>query len=489
MSVESGRAASPPDWAVLSEELQALLTSEGPLTYGALMTRYKAVTGRELNLHGHGLVGSLTNRHLKGLRFNFAKLTLELDRERSETDAPEALTPTSPDSTPCELLAQELHALVSIEGRLRTSDVAERYKAMHGKQLVLHGRRLRDRLRDGILPGLLYSKERGTVELADAPTPPEKNLFADELRLLVATKWPLQLKDVASSYLSLFHKPFGGSKLKVRLNRGDLRGVRYNKSSAKMELDDTLSSDATAPAVLPVPQPAVHAEASAGAAHAAAPPAVVVITGPAPASSGKMELDDTLSSEATGPAPLPAPQPAVHAKASAGAAHAVAPPAAIVIANPAPATATATAKAAATAAATQRPATKPAVPPNAGASVAANGKELPAATFQRPAPAKQQRVSPAGRASGVGMVVPRPSSSSASRVRSSSSSPSGGTKLPYLLIDSPASCMAALATMPHAAAQGPTLQGVCTGSVVVVQLDGRQLGSEARFISLIKVQQ
>ena len=63
----------------------------------------------------------------------------------------------------------------------------------------------------------------------------------------------------------------------------------------------------------------------------------------------------------------------------------------------------------------------------------------------------------------------------------------GGASLPYLLIDSPTSCKQALASVSRDGALGGTLQHSCMGSVVVLQLDGTALGSEAGFISLIKV--
>ncbi|CAN0377486.1 unnamed protein product, partial [Ectocarpus fasciculatus] len=65
---------------------------------------------------------------------------------------------------------------------------------------------------------------------------------------------------------------------------------------------------------------------------------------------------------------------------------------------------------------------------------------------------------------------------------------SAPTQPPYLLIDSPSSYKTALATLSLDGALGRTLQQVCMGSMVVVQLSGRQLGSEDGPISFIKLQ-
>lgn len=403
MSVEPRDAASTPDWGTLSEELQALVTTSGPLSYGQLLMRYQAAHGRRLDFHGHRLRDSLTNGNLKGLLFNPANHTLELD--------------LPPDNSSVlrvdELLARELLALVSTEGPLQTSVATVRYQAMYGKQLTLHGFKLRDRLDDGNLHGLRYNEKRGTVELtlhaAAGSSTDGKRLadgrdrLADELRRLVIKKGPLALIDVSSSYSSLFHKGLSGKNLKANLRQGNLRGVRYDERSGKMVLDDTPSSGAREPE-----------------AHAVVAPAAATIAGPAPATVTE--------------------GPAVQRQA---------------------------------------------VLQDADAS-ATTSEQRPRATLQTPVSATQQPVLMSGRASDVVGGVPGPSPSTAPSP--SSSSPSGA-KLRYFLIDSPASCKKALATLSRStgAAVRNTLQHVCMGSMVVVQLNGRQLGSEAGFISLIKV--
>lgn len=182
------------------------------------------------------------------------------------------------------------------------------------------------------------------------------------------------------------------------------------------------------------------------------------------------------SGGARGPEEPPAPQPAARAEEPAGAARAVAPPAAQeVTADPALALATAT----------ERPTQKQAAVQDAGASAAVSGQR-PGSRFEGPVPTTQKPVLPSGRVSHGAGGPPHRSCSSAAP-STSWSSPSD-TKLPYLLIDSLASCKKALATAScTTASTGHTLQDVCAGSNVVVQLNGRQLGSEDGFISLIKV--
>lgn len=485
MSIGCGNAASIPDWGILSEELQDLPT-HGPLQYGAIRARYKAAHGREL--HGVQLRASLANGNLKGLRFNTTNHTLECEDEPAKMDAPRVLPPTppsgppdsallehepakmdaprvlppippsgQPDSAlfPSELvLARELRALVCTEGPLRTSDVAERYQVMYGKQLTLHGYGLRRRLLDDDLKGLRFDERRGMVDLcntlstaeesealptpqptlhpeapagaahAAAPRPAERvtadpapaTAVAEELRALVTTKGPLQMSDVAIRYLAVYGKmlTLHGYNLRRRLKDGNLLGLRYNESSGKLELDGTPPSAARESEALPATQPASHAEVPAGAARAAA----------------------------------------------------AAPPAEIATADPAPATAI------------EMPAVKIAAVQDAGASAAVS-EQRPGATIQRPVSSTSPPIVTGRRVvSGVGGVpstAPFPTS------------PPSDTKLRYLLIDSPASCKKALTTLSCTGALGNTLQHACVGSMVVVQLNGLQLGSEAGLISLVKV--
>lgn len=407
MSAKAGDASSSPDWGVLSEELQAVLTNNGPLPYGALLTRYKAVHDRQLDFHGHRLRDSLANGNLKGLRFNTSNHTLELDIEPATAIPPD------------ELLAQELRALVSSGRQLPVPAVANQYQAVYGKQMSLHGYSLTARLKDGNLPGLLHSEENGTMELTDALTPRAAassssgiSQLADELRWLVIKKGPLLLCKVNPEYFSLYGKKcqkFGKGGFKASLLQGKLKGVRYDESSGKMELDDNLPSGAREPEA---PQPAVHAEEPAGVADAVAPPAEITTADPV----------------------LPR--------------------------------------------AKERPAEKRASLQDAGMSPAAS-KTPPQVAFQQPISASKQPVLTSGRVSDVGGAF-RPSPFTASSPSWSSS----GTELPYHLIDSRATCKKALAAM---SCIGDSLQHVCMGSMIVVQLNGRQLGSEAGFISLIKV--
>ncbi|CAN0185080.1 unnamed protein product, partial [Ectocarpus sp. 8 AP-2014] len=84
----------------------------------------------------------------------------------------------------------------------------------------------------------------------------------------------------------------------------------------------------------------------------------------------------------------------------------------------------------------------------------------------------------------------RPDSAIGERQRSApvTEETSAPTQPPYLLIDSPSSYKTALATLSLDGALCRTLQQVCMGSMVVVHLSGRQLGSEHGSISLIKLQ-
>eukprot|EP00752_Nemacystus_decipiens_P003801 g3497.t1 len=356
------------------------------------------------------------------------------------------------------------------------NDVAWRYQAMHGKQLTLHGYGLRARLNDGTLPGLMCNESSKTMELdgtspsiarepdealpspqqpavqvereepagaadpftrpagtttvaqpathaptadrAAAPSTPDSSRLADELRWLVIKEGPLLLKDVSSSYVSCFRKSYGGRKLKASLVRGSMKGLRYNESSERMELQpvDTLPSNATRlDQARPVPQPTAHAGVRAGAAGPFASPAEATTTVPATA----------------GP--------------------------------------------------TDGRAARQASPRDADVSDAAS-KMPPQETLQRPVSASKRPVPTSRRASGIGGAShPSPPTAAAS----SPSSPASGTEPPYLLIDHPATCKKALAAMPCV---GNSLQRVCMGSMVAVRLNGRQLGSEDGFISLVKLQ-
>eukprot|EP00903_Cladosiphon_okamuranus_P017504 g16123.t1 len=126
MSIESGNVTTSPDWESLSKELQDLVTQDGQLTFGGLMTRYQAMNGRKLDLHGHKLRDSLTNGNLNGLLFNTTNHTLEIGIEP----------------------APKLRALVSSKGPLPMNVVAKRYR----------GRRAE---------GLRYNEVSGEMELDD----------------------------------------------------------------------------------------------------------------------------------------------------------------------------------------------------------------------------------------------------------------------------------------------------------------------------------
>lgn len=100
--------------------------------------------------HGHPRHGqdSITNRNLKGRRLNNSNYKLEGGIiEPARMDAPKR----------DELLAEELRALVSSEGPLGLPAVPNRYQAVYGKSLTLHGYSLRARLMNGNLPGLLLN--------------------------------------------------------------------------------------------------------------------------------------------------------------------------------------------------------------------------------------------------------------------------------------------------------------------------------------------
>ena len=423
MSVESGDTASSPDWGALSEELHTLLTNEGPLPYGPLRARYEATLGRQLDFHGHKLRDSLANGNLKGIRFNTTNHTLELGTEPARVETLKVLPPTPPSRSPPD---------------------------------------------SALLP--------------DEP-------LARKLRALVTSGGPLPMDDISKQYRVVYGEVLNlhGYRLRARLKDGNLPGLAYSTANGTLGLADALTPDAAAPSppeghqladefrrlvvkegplllsnVSPMYSSLYHKKCKEfGEGGLLASLRQGELKGVRyDESSGRMALDDRLPSATGEPE---APQPAVHVEEPSGAADAVAPPAATVATNPPSPRANERRRAALQ---------------DAGPSAAASLKP-PQVAFGRPASASKTNVMASGRVPDVG-GTPRRSPSTAS---SPSSSPSG-TKLPYLLIDSQVACKKALAAM---SCMGNSLQHICMGSMVVVQLNGRQLGYEAGFISLIKV--
>jgi len=59
-----------PNWPRLSEELRALVSTEGPLSSGELGGRYEKMFKKQLNFHGNRLKDLFANGDVEGLRFN-----------------------------------------------------------------------------------------------------------------------------------------------------------------------------------------------------------------------------------------------------------------------------------------------------------------------------------------------------------------------------------------------------------------------------------
>lgn len=259
----------------------------------------------------------------------------------------------------------------------------------------------------------------------------DRDLLSEELRLLVDKNGPLYLSAVAALYQAMFpHKIFNlmAQQLRSSLQRGGLPGLRYDEDSEKMELDKSPSS--------------AGRESSASAAATAA---------------------------AAGGQALPPPTAAPSTTSN--------------TASPAPRTATIVGAATHTTAVSVRDSAKQSgLGEGAGISARVGdqrGEQSLGGAFRAPSTFTVGSAHPSGmgdtRFSVGGEDFPLPSRS-----------PSDAN-LPYLLVDSRTSFRQTLATVSRDGALGNTLQHVCMGCMVVVQLNGHEMGSETGYISLIKV--
>lgn len=305
--------------------------------------------------------------------------------------------PPEPSSPDWAMLSDDLRALVLSTGPLPLERLSGAYKAMHGKPFKLHGHKLQQSLDSGKLQGVRYDASNLTLALEDTttagkttappagkvPSSPDWARLSKGLRSLVATKGPLLLEIVGEVYKSVFGQPLDshlrGHDLKMSLESGNLRGVRYNASNGKMEVDDTpvMPAKGSGPPAKPKTAKPLHGTKANPVKHLAVE-----------------ELGRT-----TGPAPEEGQR--------------------------------------------RRPISKggsAAIPPTTSDEI------------------------------------------------SSCSSTSDPESL-YLLIDSPNSWRESLATLRSGGARGSTLQHICSKGMVVMQLNGDQLGSAAGEISLIKVRE
>ncbi|CAN0118413.1 unnamed protein product [Ectocarpus fasciculatus] len=315
-----------------------------------------------------------------------------------------------------------------------------------------------------------------TVKVVDpasapaAPVSPNWTQLSDSLRALIATTGSIPVNDLSGRYSSMYNRQLNlrGHKLKRSIENGSIRGLRYNAGNQTVDLEETTIASVREPEA-----PAKTTGKTMPTTKAAAvktPP-----TNPGSPDWASLSKGLRVLAITKGPLSLSEVGQAYKSKYNKNLnlrGHDLR--ASLVSGD------------------------LPGVRYNASTSKLEVDATREGATRATKAPPAPQRVKQRTRketavakshAAVEGQT--RPGSDTGERQRSApvvEKKVSAPTQPPYLLIDSPSSYVTALATLSLDGALGHTLQQVCMGSMVVVQLSGRQLGYGDGPISLIKLQ-
>ncbi|CBJ28809.1 expressed unknown protein [Ectocarpus siliculosus] len=302
-----------------------------------------------------------------------------------------------------------------------------------------------------------------------APVSPNWTQLSDGLRALISTTDSLPINVVPLRYSSMHHKPLQlhGQKLKRSIENGSIRGLRYNASNQTVELEETpIASVREAKAPVQTTGKTTPTTKKAAAAK----------TAPSnPGSPDWTHLSRSLQALAIAKGPLSLSEVGqaykskynntldlrghdLRASLVSGDLQGV-----------------------------RYNASTGKLEIDATRGGATRTTKSPAAL--QPAKQRTRKETAAAKSHAAVEGQTRPDSDFSERQRSApvTEETSAPTQPPYLLIDSSSSYNTALATLSLDGALGRTLQQVCMGSMVVVHLSGRQLGSEHGSISLIKV--
>lgn len=252
-------------------------------------------------------------------------------------------------------VSANLQALVRRKGPVKVGLLSGQYRALHGRELNLGGKRVQACITDGILHGLRYDCTNNLLRLDDrkpiqkrsrassdvhgkpavtevalkrskpSPTTGAANWpqTSSDLQLLVKKRKRLRLGDVSGAYYAEFGRVLnlGGKGVSARIKDGTLPGLRVNGVSKEKYLS-------VKPAAAPVggtkdvatrtksisakpPKPVNHTPALGGKATGAAPTTMVV---PAKAISSATvpSYGQGFGDSSAGflPPPSPAPRPA-----------------------------------------------------------------------------------------------------------------------------------------------------------------------------------